>query len=126
MMDKLNEAEIAKAYEGKRFIATKLWKIAIGSGNTRAVVFSRRITKGQGMLIGITDEIINKWWDDDIYYSVFIDIDESSNTIKHCGIRKDNEVRKEDGGFHFVKVDVTEQELVIFQNVMDYITTNKE
>lgn len=125
-MESLKESEIAKSYKGKAFIPEKLRKIAIGSGNTRAVVFSRRITKSQGTLIGITDEIFNKWWDDNIYYSVFIDIDESSNTIKHCGIRKDNEVLKEDGGFHFVKVDVTEEELEIFQNVMEYITTNKE
>lgn len=120
-MKNLTELEIAKAYEGKPFIPEKVWKIAIGSGNTSAVVFSRRITKSQGALIGITDEIFNKWWDDGIYFGVFIDLYEASNTIAHCGIQKDKEVQ-EDGDSHFVNVDVTEQELEIFQNVMNFIT----
>lgn len=123
-MESLKESEIAKSYKGKAFIPEKLRKIAIGSGNSRAVVFSRRITKSQGALIGITDEIFNKWWDDGIWFGVFIDLDEASNTIEHCGIQKDKEVPTEDGGFHFVKVDVTEQDLEIFQNVMDFVTNN--
>lgn len=125
-MKRLTEEEIAKAYEGKHYISEKIRKIAMGGGNTTAVVYSRRITKSQGALIGITDEIFNKWWDDEIWFSVFIDLDETSNTIEHCGIRKDKEVHKEDGGFRFVKADVEEQDLEIFQNVMEYITKTEE
>lgn len=125
-MKTLSESEITKLYEGKHYDPKKLRKIAIGSGNTRAVVFSRRITKSQGALIGITDEIFNKWWDDDIWFSVYIDFDEASETIERCGIQKDKEVRKEDGSFRFVEVDVTDQDLEIFQNVMNFITDNKE
>jgi hypothetical protein len=125
-MKTLNESEIAKAYEGMHYDTKKLWKIAIGSGNTRAVVFSRRIIKSQGALIGITDEIFNKWWDDDIWFSVYIDFDEASETIERCSIQKDKEVRKDNGSFHFVKVNVTEQDLEIFQNVLNFITETKE
>ena len=125
-MKTLNESEIAKSYEGKQYIAEKLRKVAIGSGNTRAVITNRRITKSQGALIGITDEIFNKWWDDDIWFSVYIDFDEASETIERCSIQKDKEVRKDNGSFHFVKVNVIEQDLEIFQNVLNFITETKE
>lgn len=125
-MKTLNESEIAKSYEGKQYIAEKLRKVAIGSGNTRAVITNRRITKSQGALIGITDEIFNKWWDDDIWFSVYIDFDEASETIERCSIQKDKAVRKDNGSFHFVKVNVTEQDLEIFQNVLNFITETKE
>lgn len=117
MMGSLKESEIAKVYEGKSFIPEKLRKIAIGSGNSRAVVFSRRITKSQGALIGITDEIFNKWWDDDIIFSVYIDLIEPANIIEDCGIHM-----IKDGSPDFIEIDPTEQELEIFKNVMEYIT----
>lgn len=116
-MESLKESEIANSYKGKAFIPEKLRKIAIGSGNTRAVVFSRRITKSQGALIGITDEIFNKWWDDDIYLSFYIDFIEPDNIIKDCGI----EMIKE-GNPDFIKLNPTGQELEIFINVMEFVT----
>jgi hypothetical protein len=125
-MESLKESEIAKFYKGKAFIPEKLRKIAIGSGNSRAVVFSRRITKSQGALIGITDDIFNKWWDDGIWFGVFIDLDEASESIVRCGIFKDREEHKEDGSICFVITGATEQELEIFQNVMNFITNNNE
>ena len=71
-MKKLIESDISKAYVGKHFLPDKLRNIAIGSGNTRAVVNSRRITKSQGALIGITDELFNKWWDaGNLFYSIY-------------------------------------------------------
>lgn len=121
MMESLKELEIAKSYEGKAFIPEKLRKIAIGSGNTRAVVFSRRITKSQGALIGITDEIFNKWWDDDIYLSFYIDFIEPDNIIEDCGIHM-----IKDGSPDFIKLNPTGQELEIFQKVMEYITDTGE
>lgn len=60
-MENLKEQEIARPYEGKHYISEKIRKIAMGSGNTRAIIINRRITKSQGALIGITDEIFNKW-----------------------------------------------------------------
>ena len=123
MMETLKELEISKLYEGKTFIPQKLWKIAIGSGNSRAVVFSRRISKSQGALIGITDEIFNKWWDDDIYFSVYIDLIEPSNIIEACGVNKLKGAYITDGSFQPIKLSPTHQELEIFQNVMDYITS---
>lgn len=125
-MKRLTEEEIAKAYEGKPFIPQKLWKIAIGSGNTRAVVFSRRISKSQGSLIGITDEIFNKWWDDDIYFSVNIDLIEPANIIEGCSLNKLRGAYSSDGNFQPIKLSPTQQELEIFQNVMSFVTKNKE
>lgn len=120
-MENLKLIEIAKFYEGKTFIPQKLWKIAIGSGNTRAVVFSRRISKPQGALIGITDEIFNKWWDDDIIFSVYIDLIEPANIIESCGIQM-----IKDSDSDVIEIGPTEQELEIFKNVMEYITNTEE
>ena len=116
-MKSLKESEIAKSYKGKAFIPEKLRKIAMGSGNTRAVVFSRRITQSQGALIGITDEIFNKWWDDDIYLSFYIDLIEPDNIIEDCGIQM---IKNADPDF--IEIDPTEQELEILQNIMNFIT----
>ena len=121
-MKNFNELDIAKAYQGKPYIATKLRKIAIGSGNTRAVVYNYRITKSQGALIGITDEIFYKWCDDGIYFGVFIDLDEASGTISHCCINKTKGTHGEDGKFHHIPLSPTQQDLEIFQNVMNFIT----
>ena len=120
-MENFKASEIAKSYEGKSFIPEKLRKIAIGSGNSRAVVFSRRITKSQGALIGITDEIFNKWWDDGIAFSVYIDLIEPANIIEACGIKM-----IKDSDPDFIEIDPTEQELEIFKKVMEYITNTEE
>lgn len=113
-MKDFNELEIAKAYEGKSYSPEKLRKIAIGSGNTRAVVYNYRMSKSQGALIGITDEIFYKWCDDGISFMVYIDLDEASGTIKCCGINKSK-------GDH-IKLSPTGQENTIFQTIMDFIT----
>ena len=122
-MKTLIELEISKSYEGKPFIPQKLWKIAIGSGNTRAVVFSRRISKPQGELIGITDEIFNKWWDDGVAFSVYIDLIEPANIIEACGVNKLKEAYGSDGSFQPIKLSPTEQDLEIFKNVMEFVTS---
>lgn len=121
-MKSLNELEIAKAYEGKPYIAEKLRKIAIGSGNTSAVVYNYRITKSQGELIGITDEIFYKWCDDGIYFGVFIDLDIASGTIEGCRINKSKLTQGEDGKSHHITLSPTQQEVKIFCNVMEFIT----
>ena len=122
-MERLNEKEIAKAYKGKPFIATKLWKIAICSGNTRAVVSNIRLSKTQGDLIGITDEIYEQWWNDDIFFGVFIDIDEATDSIiESCCINKNKRIPHKEGEHPFIDLDPTQQDLEIFQNIMDFIT----
>lgn len=113
-MKEFNEVDIGQAFEGKTYIAERLRKIAIASGDTSAVVFSRRLTRSEGALIGITDEIFYKWWDDGIYFSVIINLDTSSHTIEHCYIRKSNE--------EYINIPPTQQDLVIFQNIMQFIT----
>lgn len=121
-MENLKAFEIAKSYKGKAFIPEKLRKIAMGSGNTMALVYSRRITKSQGALIGITDEIFNKWWDDGKYFTVYIDLIEPDNVIDECSIQMRKEGYREDGSLYFTDIDPTQQDLEIFQNVMEYIT----
>ena len=123
-MKKLSELEIAKEYEGKPYIAERLRKIAIGSGNTSAVVFNYRITKSQGELIGITDEIFYKWCDDGIYFGVIIDLNLSLGTIESCRINKTKLTQGEDGKNHHIKLVPTQQELNIFVNAMNFITQN--
>jgi hypothetical protein len=121
-MENLNELEIAKAYEGKPFIPEKVWKIAICSGNTQAVVYSRRIAKSQGALIGVTDDIFYKWWDDGIHVLVRVDLIEPANIIERCSIEVNKDGYREDGKHYFIKIDPTQQELEIFQNIMEYVT----
>jgi hypothetical protein len=113
-MKTLNESEIAKAYEGKPYIVEKLRKIAIGSGNTGAVVYNYRLTKSQGNLIGITDEIFYKWVDEGIHWGVMMNLDSSSHTIERCYINKRNNNQE--------KLSSTQQELAIFQTIMEFIT----
>ena len=112
-MKKLTETDISKAYEGKQFVPDKLRKIAIGSGNTRAVVYSRRITKSQGALIGITDELFN---------TVYIDLVEPENIIERCGVRMSKLEKQQNGNSCFTDIETTQQGLQIFQNIMEYIT----
>ena len=112
------------AYNGQPFIPEKLRKIAMGSGNTRAIVYSRRITRSQGALIGITDEIFNQWWDDGIHFAVDIDLIEPDNIIEACNMRLFKVAYKEDGSFDYINIEPTQQELEIFQNVMEYITND--
>ena len=116
-MKELTEADIAKAYVGKPYNTDHLRRIAMGT-QTGAVVFSRRITRSQGALIGITDELFERWWDANIYVSVFIELDEDSQIVKKCEFVKDKE---SDGKFS--SLTPTEEDLRIFRNVMEYITT---
>ena len=122
-MERFNEKEITLAYKGKPFSPGKLRKIAMGSGDARAAVYSRRITRSQGELIGITDEIFNKWWDDGIYFTVYIDIIDSDNIIEDCGIQMSKDGYREDGSPCFIKIDPRNQDLEIYYRIMHYITS---
>ena len=125
-MESLKEIEIAKSYEGKPFIPEKLRKIAIGSGNTSALVYSRRITKSQGALVGITDEIFERWWDADISVMVNIELDEESHLIKECTFDKHTVTEIENRKYHFSSLTPTDEDLQIFINIMEYVTTDEE
>lgn len=115
-MKDLNEAEIAKAYVGKPYNIDHLRKVAMGT-QTGAVVFSRRITRSQGALIGITDEIFERWWDADVYVKVCIKLDEESQTIKECIFDK---YTATDIGFS--SLTPTDEDLRIFKRIMEYVT----
>ena len=93
-----------------------------GSGNTRAVVYSRRITQSQGALIGITDELFNKWWDEETHFAVYIDLAEPDNIIERCSVRMSKLENQENGNSCFIDIETTQQGLQIFQNIMEYIT----
>lgn len=120
-MKELNEAEIAKAYIGKSYNIDHLRKVAMGT-QSGAVVFSRRITRSQGALIGITDEIFDRWWDADVYVKICIELDEESQTIEECIFDKYTSTDKGNGKFQFSSLTPTEEDLRIFLNVMEYIT----
>ena len=120
-MNELNEAEIANAYVGKPYNTDRIRKIAMGT-QSGAVVFSRRITRSQGALIGITDEIFERWWDADVYVKVLIELDEESQIIKECVFDKYTSTDIGNGKFQFSSLTPTEEDLRIFLNVMEYIT----
>ena len=121
-MKKLTETDISTAYEGKHFIPDKLRNIAIGSGNTRAVVYSRRITKSQGALIGITEELFNKWWNEEMHFAVYIDLVEPDTIIGRCCVRMSKLENQHNVNSGFTDIETTQEGLQIFQNIMKYIT----
>lgn len=121
-MKTLNELEIAKAYEGKPYIIEKVRKIATGT-LTGATFYSRRIVQRYGHMIGITDEIFEKWWDDGIHVLVFMEFDDESQTIKSCEFVKEKWIDM-DGGIKHSRITPTQEDLIIFQNAMEFITTN--
>lgn len=122
-MKELNEAEIAKAYIGKPYNIDHLRKVAMGT-QSGAVVFSRRITRSQGALIGITDEIYERWWDADAYVKICIELDEETQTIKECIFDKSTVIGEKNGLPQFGRLTPTEEDLRIFLNVMEYVTTD--
>ena len=124
-MKELTEAAIAKAYVGKPYNTDHLRRIAMGT-QTGAVVFSRRITRSQGALIGLTDELFERWWDADVYVKVSIELDEESQIIKECVFDKYTSTDIGNGKFQFSSLTPTEEDLRIFHNVMEYVTTEKE
>lgn len=122
-MKTLNELEIAKAYEGKPYIIEKVRKIATGT-LTGATFYSRRIVQRYGHMIGITDEIFEKWWDDGIHVLVFMEFDDESQTIKNCKFVKGKWIDNGGGKFQRSSLTPTQEDLRIFHNAMEFITTN--
>lgn len=122
-MKDLIEADIAKAYVGKPCNIDHLRLIAMGS-QSGAVVYNRRITKSQGALVGITDEIFERWWDADISVMVHIELDEESQLITECIFDKYTVTEIEHRKYHFSSLTPTEEDLRIFLNIMEYVTTD--
>lgn len=114
-MKRVNEAEIAKSYEGKLYNCENLRKIAMGYGDTGAVVYYGHLSKKQFELFGITEALLDNWLNHNINYSVVMLLDESSTTIKQCRISKSRSFKKN-------ILTPTQQEIRIFRRIMDYIT----
>jgi hypothetical protein len=74
------------------------------------------------LLIGITEEIYEEWWREGCSFSVFVDLDEESNTIKRCGIFKEKETRTVNGTLQYSRLTATQEEIEILHRVMEYIT----
>ena len=112
-MENLTELEIAKSYEGRPYNQENMRRIAMGYGISGAIIYYGRLSKTHFDLFGITEDLLEQWINNCISYSVVIDLDEDSNTIKHC---------------HIAKLDKNErltpntQEIKIFNNIMEYIT----
>ena len=111
-MKDINELEIAKAYEGKPYNRDNLRRVAMGYGVSGAIVYYGRLSKPLFDMFGITEDLLDHWITNGISYSVVMDLDEDSNTIKHCHIAKHNNER----------LTPTQQELQIFLRIMEYIT----
>lgn len=115
-MENLKELEIAKSYEGKHYNLENLSKIARASGDTRAIVYYGRLSKKHFELFEITEALLDNWLHNGIFYSVVMDLDETSNTIKRCHIAKSD--KKE-------HLTPTQQEIMVFRKIMDYVTAAK-
>ena len=109
----LNEFDVAKLYEGKPYNSKSLRKIAKGYGETGAIVYYAHLSKAQFELFGITEDVLEDWMRNDIFFGVYIDLDETSNLLKLCSIVKKNKNRR---------LAPTQQEIRIFRRIMDYIT----
>ena len=112
-MEKINETEISKSYEGKSYNLDSLRKIASGYGESGAIVYYGRLSKPLFDLFGITEEILNNWINNDIFFSVVLDLDEDCETIKECRIAK----RDASGS-----LPPTDQEIRVFREIMNFIT----
>ena len=112
-MKRFSEAEIAKVYEGKPYNRNSLRKIAMGYGESGAIVYYGRLSKPLFELFGITESLLDTWLHNGINYSVVMDLDEASETIKRCHIAKTN---------NNDRLTPTQQEIEIFQKIMGYIT----
>lgn len=121
-MERLNEAEIAKYYEGKSFICEKVSRLMMGT-QSGAVLYSRHIHKSQGALIGITDEIFEQWWDDCIHFFVYVDLDDEAQTITKCWMEKKRITFDPSDKSQHTTLKPTQEDLEIFRNVMEFITT---
>ena len=121
-MKELNEAEIAKAYVGKRYIIEKVRKIAIGT-QYGAAVYNRRLIRKYGNMIGVTDEIFEKWWDEDITFMIYLVFDEATQTIKECKLSKDIVTEVGYQKYHSTVLTPTQEDLEILRNALEFITT---
>lgn len=113
-MTKLTVAEIAKSYEGKPYNFDHMRRIASGYGDTGAVIPYTRLSKKDFDLFGITEALLNYWFSHGIFYAVFLDLDEKSQTITECVL-----VKRNNKG---TLLTPTQQEVRIFRRIMDYIT----
>lgn len=112
-MEELTEMQVAEHYVGKPYIIDNLKRVAMGSGNSDAIVYYGRLSKTYFDLFGITEANLNEWTSKDIFFSVFITLDESTETVKECKIAKT------------IADDVlppSQNEIQIFIRIMDYIT----
>jgi hypothetical protein len=122
MERQLTEAEIAKAYEGKPFIIEKVRKIATGTQDG-AAVYSRRLVQKYGNAIGITDEIFERWWDEDIDVFISMVFDDDTQTIKECKFIKKRITKVGDKKYKHDILTPTQEDLEIFRNALEFITT---
>ena len=109
----LTEIEIAKAYESKPYNRDNLRRVAMGYGMSGAIVYYGRLSQKHLETFEITEDLMNHWLTNGISYSVYMDLDENTNTITHCHITKNNKDER---------LAPTQQELKIFINIMEYIT----
>jgi hypothetical protein len=121
-MENLNLSELCKAYVGKRYIIEKVRKIAIGT-QYGAAIFNRRLVRKYGNMIGITDEIFEKWWDEDINFFIALEFDEDTQTIKECKLSKDIVTEVGYQKYHSNVLTPTQEDLEIFRNALEFITT---
>lgn len=121
-MESLNEAESAATYQGKPFTPEKVRKLMRGT-QSGVVLYSRHIHKSQGALIGITDEIYERWWNEDIHFFVYVDLDDETQTITKCWLQKKRITFDSPDGSQHTTLKPTIEDLEIFRNVMEFITT---
>lgn len=115
-------SEIISAYEGKKFVPDKVRKVAMGT-QVGATFSNRRIAQKYGHMVGITDELYEKWWDDDDNVSIVMEFDDPTLTIKKIEFFKDQFITIGDKQYKKIVKEPTQEDLQVFKNILEFITT---
>jgi hypothetical protein len=124
-MGKLNECEIAQAYEGKSINTERLLKLfdenGKHNGNDNYIARCERFDSEELALFNITPALTEYWGYYGIEFWIYLNID--NNKVYNCALSK----FRYTGGYHGRPsghgLTPTQQEFRIFRRIMDYITT---
>ena len=81
------------------------------------MVSNVRISKKQAALIGLPEELYEEWFENHMFFGIFIEIEEENYTIVDCCAVKSDE--------GFVNHPLNQQELEVVKNTMEYVTKGR-
>jgi len=125
-MKKLNENEIALAYDEKSINTERLLKLFHKNGNHNGhdeyIAYCEHFNKEECALFNITSTLTEYWGYYGIEFWIYLYVD--NEKVYDCKIFKEKVTY---GGYHGRpsghSLSPTQQEIRIFRRIMDYITT---